>query len=245
MDKNSWVVVTGGGGAIGSALAQHCALDYGCRVLALDRHFDSSLNPSKSVISREIDLVNEAEVRDTLASVIMPGDVISVLINAVGMIWNEPIVGFQGGKLKTHSLESWRNVIDANLTASFVAATQVAARMVRQRYGSIINFSSVASNGNAGQAAYSAAKAGVEGFTRTLASELGPLGIRVNAIALGFIDVKTTRDAVGSNKLKHYQDKTPLGRLGSVQDVMGAINFLATNSFINGTILGIDGGLRL
>ena len=94
------------------------------------------------------------------------------------------------------------SVIDANLTAPFVAATQVAARMVRRGGGSIVNFSSIASEGNAGQAAYGAAKAGIEGLTRTMAIELGPLGVRVNALALGFIDVATTRNAVADERLR-------------------------------------------
>ena len=140
---------------------------------------------------------------------------------------------------------SWRGVIDANLTAPFIAATQVAARMVRRGGGSIVNFSSIASEGNAGQAAYSAAKAGIEGLTRTMAIELGPLGIRVNALALGFIDVPTTRNAVADERLRAYVQKTSMGRLGRVEDVINAIEFLAANTFTNGTIMKLDGGLRL
>ena len=141
--------------------------------------------------------------------------------------------------------ESWRGVIDANLTAPFVAATQVAARMVRRGGGSIVNFSSIASEGNAGQAAYGAAKAGIEGLTRTMAIELGPLGVRVNALALGFIDVPTTRNAVPDERLRAYVQKTSMGRLGRVEDVINAIEFLAANTFTNGTIMKLDGGLRL
>jgi 3-oxoacyl-[acyl-carrier protein] reductase len=161
------------------------------------------------------------------------------------LIWNEPTLALRGAKLAPHSLESWRTVIDANLTAPFVVATQVAARMARRGGGSIVNFSSIASEGNAGQAAYSAAKAGIEGLTRTMAIELGPLGIRVNALALGFIDVSTTRDAVAEDQLRSYAQKTSIGRLGSVQEVINAIEFLSANAFANGTIVKLDGGLRL
>jgi 3-oxoacyl-[acyl-carrier protein] reductase len=136
-------------------------------------------------------------------------------------------------------------VTDANLTAPFIVATQVAARMVRRGGGSIVNFSSIASEGNVGQAAYSAAKAGVEGLTRTMAIELGPLGVRVNAIALGFIDVATTRNAVPADRLQAYVQKTPLGRLGHVDDVVHAIEFFASSKFANGTVVKLDGGLRL
>jgi 3-oxoacyl-[acyl-carrier protein] reductase len=192
-----------------------------------------------------VDLLIEADVRQALADTIPASEPIALLVNAVGLIWNEPILALRGAKFAAHGLESWRSVIDANLTAPFVAATQVAARMVRRGGGSIVNFSSIASEGNAGQAAYGAAKAGIEGLTRTMAIELGPLGVRVNALALGFIDVTTTRNAVADDQLRTYVQKTSLGRLGQMEDVINAIEFLAANTFANGTIVKLDGGLRL
>jgi 3-oxoacyl-[acyl-carrier protein] reductase len=238
-----WVVVSGAGGLLGRAIVSHFAAR-GSRVLALDRIFDAAA-PPPGVSSQTVDLLNEAEVRQALADTIPAGESIALLVNAVGLIWNEPIVALRGAKFATHGLESWRSVIDANLTAPFVAATQVAARMLRRGGGSIVNFSSIASEGNAGQAAYSAAKAGIEGLTRTMAMELGPLGVRVNALALGFIDVATTRNALTDEQLQAYVQKTSLGRLGQVEDVISAIEFLAANSFANGTIVKLDGGLRL
>jgi 3-oxoacyl-[acyl-carrier protein] reductase len=239
--NDRWVVVSGAGGVLGRALVSHYATK-GSRILALDRQFDA---PPPDVIVRQVDLLIEVDVRQALADVIPASEPIALLINAAGLIWNEPIVALRGARFTTHGLESWRNVIDANLTAPFVAATQVAARMVRRGGGSIVNFSSIASEGNAGQAAYGAAKAGVEGLTRTMAIELGPLGVRVNALALGFIDVATTRTAVPEDRLQGYVQKTPLGRLGRVEDVIDAIEFLAANEFANGTIVKLDGGLRL
>jgi 3-oxoacyl-[acyl-carrier protein] reductase len=117
--------------------------------------------------------------------------------------------------------------------------------MARRGGGCIVNFSSIASKGNAGQAAYSAAKAGIEGLTQTMAVELGPLGIRVNALALGFIDVATTRQAVADNRIQQYSKQTPLGRLGRLDDVINAVEFVASNTFVNGAIVQVDGGLRL
>jgi 3-oxoacyl-[acyl-carrier protein] reductase len=238
-----WVVVSGAGGALGSALAAHFA-SRGYRVLALDRTFGATA-AVQGVTVHTVDLLAETNVRQALADTIPANENIALLINAVGQIWNEPILAFRGGKLATHRLDSWRVAIDANLTAPFVVATQVATRMVRRGGGSIVNFSSIASAGNAGQAAYGAAKAGIEGLTRTMAIELGPLGVRVNAVALGFIDVGTTRTAVAEEQLQTYTQNTPLGRLGHVQDVISAIEFLATNAFANGTIVKLDGGLRL
>jgi 3-oxoacyl-[acyl-carrier protein] reductase len=237
-----WVVVSGAGGVLGRALVSHFAAR-GSRVLALDRKFEAE--PPPSVTARPVDLLIEADVRQALADTIPASEPIALLVNAVGLIWNEPILALRGAKFAAHGLESWRSVIDANLTAPFVAATQVAARMVRRGGGSIVNFSSIASEGNAGQAAYGAAKAGIEGLTRTMAIELGPLGVRVNALALGFIDVTTTRNAVADDQLRTYVQKTSLGRLGQMEDVINAIEFLAANTFANGTIVKLDGGLRL
>jgi 3-oxoacyl-[acyl-carrier protein] reductase len=240
---HGWVVVSGAGGVLGRALVAHFAAK-GSRVLALDRKFDAAAS-LPGVTAMPVDLLIEADVRQALADAIPASKPIALLINAAGLIWNEPVLALRGARFSTHGLESWRDVIDANLTAPFVAATQVAARMVRRGGGSIVNFSSIASEGNAGQAAYGAAKAGIEGLTRTMAIELGPLGVRVNALALGFIDVATTRNAVADERLQAYAQKTPLGRLGQVQDVINAIEFLAANTFANGTIVKLDGGLRL
>jgi 3-oxoacyl-[acyl-carrier protein] reductase len=241
--NDGWVVVSGAGGVLGRALVSHFAAR-GSRVLAFDRKFDAAA-PLPGVTARPVDLLIEADVRQALADAIPASESIALLINAAGLIWNEPVLALRGARFSTHGLESWRGVIDANLTAPFVAATQVAARMVRHGGGSIVNFSSIASEGNAGQAAYGAAKAGIEGLTRTMAIELGPLGVRVNALALGFIDVATTRNAVAGEQLQAYVQKTPLGRLGHVEDVIDAIEFLATNTFADGTIVKLDGGLRL
>jgi 3-oxoacyl-[acyl-carrier protein] reductase len=192
-----------------------------------------------------LDLTDENQVRSALADIIPANASIALLVNAVGLIWNEPTLSFKGAKLVPHALDSWRKVIDANLTAPFVVASQVAARMARRGGGAIVNFSSIASEGNAGQAAYGAAKAGVEGLTRTMAIELGSLGVRVNAVALGFIDVATTRQAVAEERLQTYIQRTPVGRLGRFDDVVNAVEFLATNTFANGIIVKLDGGLRL
>jgi 3-oxoacyl-[acyl-carrier protein] reductase len=237
-----WIVVSGAGGVLGRAIVSHFAAK-GSSVLALDRKFDSALPAGAT--ARNVDLLVEQDVRQALADAIPATQPIGLLVNAVGLIWNEPTLALRGAKLAPHSLDSWRTVLDANLTAPFVVATQVAARMARRGGGSIVNFSSIASEGNAGQAAYGAAKAGIEGLTRTMAIELGPLGIRVNALALGFIDVATTRDAVAEDRLRSYVQKTSLGRLGSTDEVINAIEFLAANTFANGTVVKLDGGLRL
>ncbi len=239
--RERWVIVSGAGGMLGRSLAAHFAAA-GSKVLALDRHFDTV---PAGVATRTVDLARDSEVKQALSESIPAAEPIALLVNAVGLIWNEPILALRGARFSTHGLDSWHNVINTNLTASFVTSTQVAARMARRGGGSIVNFSSIASKGNAGQAAYGAAKAGIEGLTRAMAIELGPLGIRVNALALGFIDVATTRSAVSEERLQDYVRRTSMGRLGRVEDVIEAIEFLAASSFTNGTVMKLDGGLRL
>lgn len=237
-----WVVVSGAGGALGSLLAAHYARQ-GSPVLALDRQ--TANLAGQSVVARQVDLCSEQQVGAALDEALTNNGRIGLLVNAVGEIWNEPVLSLRGSKMTLHDAATWRRVVESNLTAAFLVAAAAAARMVRTGGGAIVNFSSIASDGNSGQAAYSAAKAGVEGLTRTMGIELGPFGVRVNAIALGFIDVATTRHAVSGEVLEGYADRTPLRRLGRAEDVVNAVEFLASNEFVNGEIVKIDGGLRL
>jgi len=242
MDDDGWVVVSGASGALGRSLARYYS-DRGRRVLALDRTETDASQPG--IVRRATDLLDEADVTHALADAIPLGDSIDMLVNAVGLIWNEPLLQIRAGKFIPHGLQSWQTVLDANLSAPFVVASRVAARMVRSGGGSIVNFSSIAAQGNAGQAAYSAAKAGIEGLTRTMAIELGPFGVRVNALALGFINVSSTQAHVADTVLSGYVQKTPVGRLGEVEDVIDAVEYLASAAFATGTILPLNGGLRL
>jgi 3-oxoacyl-[acyl-carrier protein] reductase len=147
---------------------------------------------------------------------------------------------------RRHSLESWRRVIDLNLTAVFTATVAVVDRMVSTRTpGVVINFSSVAAAGNAGQGAYSAAKAGVAAMTRAWSKELGVLGIRFVAIAPGFIDTPSTRAALPEPIMQDWIKRTPLRRLGSVEDVISAIMFVIENKHLTGKVIEVDGGLTL
>lgn len=239
-----WVIVSGAGGALGTALADHYGVG-GRKVLAIDREFAQAAIPAPGVTQRKVDILADDALGRCLAEAIPEGDRIDLLINTVGQIWNEPVLTLQAGRFKVHGRDSWRAVIDSNLTAAFTIAADVAARMARRGGGVIVNFSSIAALGNPGQAAYSAAKAGIEGLTRSLASELGPVGVRVNAVALGFIDVGSTRTALSDKQLDAYAGRTPLGRLGRIEDVIGAVEFLYRNAFVNGEIVKVDGGLRL
>ena len=228
----SAAVVTGASGALGRAVA-----------LSYRRRGRADL-AAAGADTAAADLRDAPAFESALAR-LPRGAPIGILVNAVGLIWNEPVLALKGSKFAAHALESFERVVAANLTAAFAAAASVAARMARSGGGVIVNFSSIAASGNVGQAAYSAAKAGVEGMTRAMAQELGPLGVRVNAIAPGFIDVDTTRAAVDADRLAALERRTPVGRLGAVEDVMAALDAIEANAFLNGAVIPLDGGLRL
>jgi 3-oxoacyl-[acyl-carrier protein] reductase len=238
----SWAVVSGAAGSIGRAVSKHLAAS-AWQVLALDREMAPA--DDTAIVARAIDAADRAAVQRALDDVIPPRETIGLLVNAVGAIWNEPVLSLRGAAWQPHGIDTWRQVIDANLTAPFVVASTVALRMARSGGGAVINFSSIAARGNIGQAAYSAAKAGIEGLTRSMAAELGPVGIRVNAIAPGFIDVPSTRTAVTNDQLAAIADRTPARRLGSVEDVLEAVDFLARSPFVTGIVLDVNGGFRL
>jgi len=239
----SWAVVSGGVGSIGRPVAEYLA-DRGWQVLALDREPAQS-GPRPTLVAKAIDVTDSLAVNQALDEAIPSREPIALLVNAVGLIWNEPLVSLRGAGWQAHQVDTWRNVIEANLTAPFVVSSAVVLRMARSGGGAVINFSSVSGQGNAGQAAYSAAKAGVEGLTKAMAAELGPLGIRVNAIAPGFIDVPSTRTALAGDRLSAIADRTPARRLGTVDDIIDAIDFLAGNTFVTGIVLDVNGGFRL
>jgi 3-oxoacyl-[acyl-carrier protein] reductase len=143
--------------------------------------------------------------------------------------------------------EAWRAPIDVNLTGTMATARAALPGMMRRGSGSIVAISSVVGvQGNAGQANYAASKAGIIGLTRALAREGGPHGVRVNAVAPGYIRTRLT-DVLGDEQRDRLLGGTALGRLGSPEDVAGPVAFLcsASSAFITGTVLAVDGGLRI
>jgi 3-oxoacyl-[acyl-carrier protein] reductase len=143
--------------------------------------------------------------------------------------------------------DDWQIVIDTNLRGTFNTSRAVSRKMLRRRAGSIVNLSSVVGiHGNPGQANYAASKAGIIGLTKALARELGSRGVRVNAIAPGYIATELT-DALNEEQRGLILQNTPLGRLGEPEDVAGAVRFLCSDeaAFITGEILLVDGGLGM
>jgi 3-oxoacyl-[acyl-carrier protein] reductase len=149
--------------------------------------------------------------------------------------------------------EDWDAVMGVHLKGAFLMSKAAQKTFVDQKYGKILNLSSVSANGNRGQANYSAAKAGVQGFTRTLALELGPFGINVNAIAPGFIATEMTDDTARRLKMdveefrKLNAEANPVRRVGFPEDIAAAAAFLCSDeaSYITGQTLYVDGGAKI
>ena len=145
------------------------------------------------------------------------------------------------------AMEDWDTVLDTNLTGAFVCTKACLRPMMKQRYGRIVNISSVSGVvGNVGQANYSAAKAGLIGFTKAVAKEVGSRNITVNAVAPGFVLTALTRDLPDDLKAR-IVDVTALGRFGTPEEIAAAVFFLASDeaAFITGQVLCVDGGLAM
>ncbi|MFN2291387.1 MAG: 3-oxoacyl-[acyl-carrier-protein] reductase [Anaerolineae bacterium] len=145
------------------------------------------------------------------------------------------------------SEEEWDVVIDTNLKGAFNCIKAASRQMMRQRYGRIVNVSSVAGlSGNAGQANYASAKAGLIGLTKTVAKELGSRGITCNAVAPGFVPTDLTA-SLPKDLVQMAVDRTPLGRTGSAEDMAAAVCFLASDDagYVTGQVLAVDGGLSI
>lgn len=164
---------------------------------------------------------------------------VQVLVNNAGIT--------QDGLLMRMEDAAWQNVIDVNLTAVYRMSKRAIKGMMKARNGRIINITSVVgSMGNAGQTNYAATKAGVEGFTRSLAREIGSRQVTVNCVAPGLIETDMT-DELDERLVNSMLDAVPLGRLGHPEDVAAAVNFLASEeaNYITGTVLAVNGGMYM
>ncbi|CAO3635940.1 unnamed protein product [Mucor hiemalis] len=204
------------------------------RVHSVERHFRDQFN-TQDHTGIVLDISKKEDI-DTVMKEVLAGQQIDYLINAAGISRDGLLI-----KLKNQDLE---DTLNTNLLGTMRMSQHVSKSMLRKRKGGcIINISSVVGiQGNVGQSAYSASKAGIIGFTKSLAKELGPSQIRVNAIAPGFIDTDMTKDIPEETRAK-LMEQIPLRRFGHVNDVSLAALFIAQSNYINGQVLSIDGGL--
>ncbi len=245
--SGSRVLVTGGGSGIGRFLAERLETDSAevC-VLELDAARCTELCETSGgrIRAWACDVTDPAALDLTLQAIFETGFEPDVLINNAGIIHSEPLVNMLSRGERVHSRETWRRVMSADLDSVFYVTSHVVDRMLAKRSkGVVISISSISANGNPGQSAYSAAKAGVNALTRTWAKELGGMGLRFAAIAPGFIDTPSTRAALSEAAVTRLQQQIPLRRLGDLESIYLAARHIIENDYLTGTVLEIDGGL--
>jgi 3-oxoacyl-[acyl-carrier protein] reductase len=245
MLKNRVTVVTGATRGIGEAIAV-AAAENGSDVALWGRNEDL-LQKTKQRISElgrkaesyRVDVTQQTEVDEGMKKVLQDFSRIDFLVNNAGIT--------KDNLLLTMKTEEWDLVLQTNLYGVFYCSKAVLRSMMKQRYGKIVNISSVAGiTGNPGQTNYSASKAGMIGFTKSLAKEMGKRNICVNAIAPGMIETEMTHMLPEELK-KQYLESIPLGRFGKVEEVAALVLFLLSSAsdYITGQVFAIDGGLQM
>lgn len=236
-------LVTGGARGIGKAISQRFNA-LGADVAVFGRNievgqaFAAELNATgRRAKAYACDVSVPGKVDAAIEEVLKDFGRIDVLVNNAGIT--------QDGLLMRMTDEAWQKVIETNLTGVFRTMRAVARPMLKARSGAIVNIGSVVGLiGNAGQANYCAAKAGLIGLTQSAAREFGPRGVRVNAVAPGLIETDMTATMTEEQR-KQLTGSLPLGRAGKPEDVAGAVCFLAGNAaaYITGQVLAVDGGM--
>jgi 3-oxoacyl-[acyl-carrier protein] reductase len=230
-------LVTGASKGIGRAVAQSLAEGGASVVLGYRSGAEEAEALASEIGGRAVQAdVSDAEEARRLVE--EAGDV-DILVNNAGVT--------RDGLIARMPDDDWRTVLETNLSSVFYTCRAVARPMMKRRGGAIVNVSSIVGlHGNPGQTNYSASKAGIIGFTKALARELGPRGVRANVVAPGYVTTQLT--TVLPEELQQAMlDNTPLGRLGDPEDVAGAVRFLCSDeaAFITGEVLLVDGGLGM
>ncbi len=248
-DKKQNILITGSSGSLGSFLCESFLKD-GHRVTGLDRDKPKTdvfeKNYSSAWRHMECDLTKSSRVKQVLDEAHKNRGAFDVVINNAGLIYNEPLLGIKDGRFSAHDFDAWDKVVASNLSAGFYVTALCAERMVSAAHpGVIINISSLCAAGNAGQSAYSAAKAGVNAMTVALSKELGALGIRIAAISPGYLDTASTHAHMDEKQLERIRHAVPLRKLGQPKDLLSAVRFILENDYFHGKVLELDGGLTL
>lgn len=241
MTDKKVALVTGGSRGIGRACALELGkagydvvINYAGNAEAAAKTVEDIKALSVNAEAYKFDVSNKEEVDNAIAEIIEKFGRIDVLVNNAGITRDDLFIRMNEDK--------WTAVINTNLNSAYYVSKPVVKLMMKQRSGSIVSTTSVVGlYGNPGQANYSAAKAGLVGFTKSLAKELGVRGIRVNAVAPGFIATDMTKDLGNTDE---YMKMIPLKRMGQAEDIAKAVKFLAVDAdYVTGQVLQVDGGL--
>jgi 3-oxoacyl-[acyl-carrier protein] reductase len=236
-------IITGASRGIGRAIALELSkqgakivVNYAASSAAADAVVDTITQAGGDAISLQADVSKVEEVDALVNAVMEKFSRVDIFVNNAGITRDTLLL-----RMKP---EDWQAVIDLNLTGVFLCTKAVSKIMLKQRSGRIINITSVAGQmGNPGQANYSAAKAGVIGFTKAVAKELASRGITVNAVAPGFIATDMTSNLTNTEEIVKF---IPLGRYGQPEEIAGMVRFLAADpaaAYITGQVFNVDGGM--
>ncbi len=245
--ENQVALVTGASQGIGRAIALALARA-GARIAA--NYYPDQIDRARQVVDEikssgsecimvGADVSNKVDVEAMIAQVLEHFGSLDILVNNAGITRDQLLLRMRD--------EDWHSVLNTNLTGVFYCSRAALKPMLKNRWGRIINIASVVGiTGNAGQANYAAAKAGVIGFTKSLAREVASRGITVNAVAPGYIETEMT-GKVSDRAKEQFLKNIPLGRPGRPEDVAGVVVFLASHSadYITGQTIHVDGGMVL
>ncbi len=242
MLKDQVAIVTGSGRGIGRAIAEKL-MGFGAKIVISDINEElcnqtaSELKDKGDVLAVACNVTVSETVDKMVEAVMAKWGRIDILVNNAGIT--------RDALFMRMSEDQWQAVIDTNLTSAFKVSKPVLKVMSKQRYGRIVNIASTSGvHGNFGQVNYAAAKAGLIGFTKTVAIEYASRNITSNAVAPGFIDTAMTQ-ALGEDVVKKILDKVPSGRMGTPDDIANAVLFFASplSSYVTGQTLEVSGGL--
>jgi 3-oxoacyl-[acyl-carrier protein] reductase len=242
------VLVTGGSRGIGAAIVR-AAMQEGAEVAFVYHHSAGAAQelsqglqgryPEQRCRALQCDVADTDGMRELIKAVTQEFGRLDVLVNNAGITRDAGFARMSRGQ--------WDDVMATNLGSMFNATQPLVLQLVKQRAGAIINLTSIVGvYGSAGQANYAASKAGIIGFTKALSKEVAPFGVRVNALAPGFIETDMI-SAMSDDRFKHLKSQIPAGRLGTPEDVAHVVCFLASDkaSYITGQVIQVDGGLTL
>ncbi len=243
--QNKVALVTGGAQGIGKTISEVLVRN-GAHVVLGDVNLEGAQataeainNSGGSASAVKIDVSNPAEVKQVFDSIMKDKKPVDILINNAGITRD-------GLMIRMKELD-WDSVLNINLKGTFLCSQQAAKQMMKQKSGVIVNIASIVGvMGNFGQANYSASKAGVIGLTKTLAREVASRGIRVNAVAPGFIDTEMTR-VLDESVRQSLIEQIPLAKLGLPEDVARCVAFLVSDrsSYITGQVINVNGGMLM